>query len=109
VASLAEVENKGVLIIVGMLSLMMIVSSAANGDFGIAILFIILAIVCLKVLSSSKTDVSSWSNDPFQTINPMVKKQSLREETWFEAIKNLLGWWLVWAAPATLAWIYFLW
>ena len=106
-ASLAEVENKGVIIIVGMLSLMLIVSSAANGDFGIALLLIILAIVGFKVMSSSKTDVSSWSNDPFQTINPMVKKQSLREETWSDAIKKLFfililsGFW-------GLVWIYFL-
>ena len=108
-ARLAEVENKGVLIIVGILSLGMLIPIIDTGGPILAILFIILAIVGLKVMSSSKTDVSSWSNDPYQTINPMVKKQSLREETWFEAIKNLLGWWLVWAAPATLAWIYFLW
>ena len=106
---MAESNNKGVLIIVGILSLGMLIPIIETGGAILAILFIILAIVGLKVISSSKSDVSSWSNDPFQTINPMVKKQSLDEESWSDAIKNLLGWLLVWTVPAALAWIFFLW
>jgi hypothetical protein len=87
---LAEVENKGILIIVGILSLMLLIPIIETGGAILAILFIILAIVGLKVMSSSKTDVSSWSNNPFQTINPMVQKQSLDEESWSDAIKKVL-------------------
>ena len=77
---MAEVENKFVLIIVGILSLMLLIPIIETGGAIGAILFIILAIVGLKVISSSKTSDSH---------NPMIR-QPLEKESWSDAIKKLL-------------------
>ena len=78
---MAEVENKFVLIIVGILSLMLLIPIIIESGITIlAILFIILAIVGLKVISSSKTSDSH---------NPMIR-QPLEKESWSDAIKKLL-------------------
>jgi len=98
VARLAESNNKGVLIIVGILSLMLLIPIIETGGAILAILFIILAIVGLKVISSSKTDSSH---------NPM-HRQPLEEESWSEAIKKVL-FILILSGVWGLMWMYFLW
>ena len=55
---------------------MMIIPSAANGDLGIAIVFVITGLVVGGVLYKNKN-----TSD---------------EETWLESFKNLFGWLFVW-------------
>jgi hypothetical protein len=98
VVRLAESNNKFVIIVVGILSLMMIIPVIETGGAFLAILFIILAIVGLKVISSSKTDSSH---------NPM-HRQPLDEESWSDAIKKLL-FVLILSGVWGLMWMYFLW
>ncbi len=90
---MSESQHQRVIIIVAILCLMMIIPSAANGDFGLAIVFIITGLVVGGVLYKNKSNNSNLDvADNFKTINPMTNKNTLGEETWFESIKNLLGW-----------------
>lgn len=96
---MAESNNKFVIIIVGILSLMLLIPIIIESGITIlAILFIILAIVGLKVISSSKTD---------ERHNPM-HRQPLDEESWSDAIKKLL-FVLILSGVWGLMWMYFLW
>lgn len=98
-ARLAESNNKFVIIVVGILSLMMIIPVIETGGAFLAILFIILAIVGLKVISSSKND-PAWAS--------WMGTQSSSKDSWSGAIKTLL-FILILSGVWGLMWIYFLW